>query len=1050
MRQLRLLLLWIGVAAAPLFAQAQASSGDLRGTVTDPGGAAISQAKVRASDPAHGVQRSTTTDAAGEYRIPLLPPGTYQVRVEAAGFTSKVLDGVVIRVGDTVALRTQLEIGAVSSQVTVTAETPVIETERTQQATTIDSHRIENLPINRRNYLDFALLSPGVSETNDIVDGNDFRVAQTPQSGLSFGGGNGRGNAFTVDGAESYVTSGGVRPSASQEAVREFQINRSTFSAEFGGSLGGSVNIITKSGTNEVHGDVFGFLRQRDLQARNYFDPGKSAFTRGQYGATLGAPIRKDKTFLFTAYERLDRHETAFVPILQDRSVFNQLTPGQSALIDFFENGPFVGLKSTGQQLHDALLTSNYPATVQLFDANSGNFPFAETENQFSVRLDHQFSPTDFFFARGVFVNDDNQNAQLGALIAYNRGRNFRANDSSITLGNTRILGSKWVSETRLMFDYNKNSITPNDPYGPDVTITGYGSFGRELFLPSTTFERHFQFVQNFDYTSGRHSLKFGADINPVRVTARSETFFGGRFLFAQNIPLSALLNTASGDPNTSAQLAGLMSLAGRQDLVPYLDQNITALQAYNLGLPILYQQGFGDPNWTAWFRNYNFFVQDTFNLRPNFTLNLGARYELEGEPQGVNTDTNNLAPRIGFAWTPWKNGKTVLRGGYGIYYAPVNAQIANLPATLNGVRIAQVGITALGVPGLNNPLTGAPLTSFDVWQTLQQQNVLGTRTITKADIAQFGLVPGPNAPGRVLFGISPDYVNPYAQQASFEIEHAFGSYSLSAGYEFNRGARLPRELDQNLYYSGHTATGQPTYGFYDPQILQYNVLQSTANSFYDALIVQLSKRFSRHFTLNAHYTFSKSIDEVTDFNSDFEPNDQLNARAERALSSFDQRHRFVASGMFESPVAAGRGRGFWRNFLGGWGVAPIIVASSGRPFNLLTGYDNVGDNHPTTHRPYGAGRNIGLGPDYFTVDLRAGKRIPFGAEGRHNVEFIIEGFNLLNRTNFKNVNNMVGDLQLSDLPSPLVGQRADPILPLSFTSAFDPRQFQIGLKINY
>ena len=849
---------------------------------------------------------------------------------------------------------------------------------------------------------------------------------------------------------ESYVTSGGVRPSASQEAVREFQINRNTFSAEFGGALGGSINIITKSGTNDVHGNLFGFLRQRDIQARNYFDPGKSAFTRVQSGATFGAPIQKDKTFLFAAFERLDRHETAFVPILQDRSIFGQLSPGQTALVDFFQNGPFPALADTGQELHDALITNNYPGTLKLFNDNSGNFPFAETENQFSIRLDHQFGANDSFFFRGVLENINNQNAQLGALIAYNRGRSIRSNDASFTLSNTRILNPRWVSETRFMFDYNKNRVIPTDPYGPDVTITGFGSFGRELYLPSTTFERHFQFIQNFDFTSGRHSLKFGVDVNPVRVTARSETFFGGRFLFAQNIPLSALLNVATGDPNTATQLSGLMALAGRQDLVPYLNQNISALQAYNLGLPILYQQGFGDPNWLAWFKNVNFFVQDSFKVRPNLTLNIGARYELEGEPQGMNTDTNNIAPRVGFAWTPWKNGNTVVRGGYGIYYSPINAQIANLPATLNGIRIAQVGITALGVPGLNNPLTGAPLTSFDIWQTLDQRHVLGNRTITTGDIAPFGLIPGPKAPGRVLFGVTPDYVNPYAQQASFEIEHAFGSYAVSAGYTFNRGSRLPREIDQNLYYTGRTANNQPTFGFYDPSLLQYNVLESTASSFYHALILQFSKRLTHHISFNSHYTFSKAIDEVTDFNSDFEPNDQLNAKAERGLSAFDQRHRVVTTALWEPPIAGGRGKGFWRNLFGGTAVAPIVVASSGRPFNLLTGYDNVGDNHPTTHRPFGAGRNIGHGPDFFNVDLRVGKRIPFGPEGKHNVEITAEGFNLLNRTNFKNVNNSVGDLQLSDLPNALVGQRANPLLPLSFTSAFDARQFQFGLKINY
>jgi hypothetical protein len=327
------------------------------------------------------------------------------------------------------------------------------------------------------------------------------------------------------------------------------------------------------------------------------------------------------------------------------------------------------------------------------------------------------------------------------------------------------------------------------------------------------------------------------------------------------------------------------------------------------------------------------------------------------------------------------------------------------------------------------------------VYQTLLLQGVIGSRTITQADIAQFGLRPGPNAPGRVVFGITPDFVNPYSEQASFEIERAMGDFALSAGYVFNRGAHIPRNLDRNLYYAGRTANDQPIFGFYNPAVLQYNVMESTANSVYHALTLQASKRFTHHTALNMHYTFSKAMDDTTDFNSDFEPHDQLNARAERALSSFDQRHRFVASGVLESP--------FTNRVLKDFIFSPIVTASSGRPFNLLTGYDNLNDHHPTTHRPFNAGRNIGQGPGYFTVDARLSRRFPLGKESR-NLEFTAEGFNLLNRTNFKNINNTVGNARLEDLPRPIAGVRGNPTAPLSFTSAYDPRQFQFGLKLNF
>ena len=1047
-----LLLAWVvllGTApATQAWWQAQVSSGDIKGSVTDQGGLPLAGARIVVAAPDRGINRNTVTDNAGNFRVPLLEPGAYRLRVEADGFNTRVMEGVELHVGDTLVLNPVLEVGTVSTEVTVTAEPPVVETERSQAATTIESRRIENLPINRRNYLDFALLTPGVVETNDMVDDTDFRVAQAPQSGLSFGGGNGRGNAFTIDGLVNYYNSGGVRPSVSQEAVEEFQINRNSFNAEFGGATGGAINIVTKSGTNNVHGNLFGFLRQRDIQARNFFDPGKSAFTRGQYGATFGAPLRRDRTFLFVAFERLDRHETAFVPILADRAAFGSLTASQQALAAAFDQAPVPSLKALGPAMRRYLITNNFPDTLGLFNSNSGNFPFKESNNQVSTRLDHHAGSRDQMFLRGNLTDGSSQNAQFGALIAFNRGRGVNITDGTLAAGNTHVFSPRWISETRVMFAYDKLAVLPTDPVGPDITITGYGSFGREIFLPSTSFERHFQALQAFDYSAGAHSFKFGGDINPVRDVVRSETFFGGRFAFGEQIPLGALLPMLTGDPNAAASVAGGLTAIGQGSLVANLNAPLTALQAYNLGLPTLYQQGFGDPNWGVWFTRAGAFVQDAWKPLRSLTLNLGVRYQFEGPPTPLHNQ-HHFAPRAGFAWSP--GAATVLRGGFGLFYGPINAQQANLPATLNGVQIAQAAITAVPIPGLNNPLTGRPLTSFDVYQTLKAQGVIGKRTITREDIAQFGLNPGPNSFGRVIFGVTPDYTSPMSEQASLEIEHAIGSFAVSAGYEFNRGLHLPRNLDRNLMYApGRTALDQPIFAFRDPTLLQYNVMESTANSFYHAMILQVARRFGGHFSIHGHYTFSKTIDEVTDFNSDFEPQDQLNPAAERALSSFDQRHRVVMTAVIESPLATGRGKGFARNLLGGFTLAPIITASSGRPFNILAGFDNLGDRHPTTHRPFGAGRNIGRGPNLFSADARLSRRFPFGKDARRNVEFTAEGFNLLNRTNFRTVNNTVGNLGLAELPNPVAGHAGVPTTPLAFTSAFEARQFQFGLKINY
>jgi hypothetical protein len=1024
-------------------AQAQISSGDLTGVVRDPSGGHIPKASITVNAPERGFSRAAETDEDGRYRLVLLPPGTYAVRVEAPGFAATLIRGVEVRVGDTVTLPVELALAQVATEVSVLADTPAVEPERTQQSSTVQSAQIRNLPINRRNYLDFALLTPGVADTTTVVDGTDFRVVQAPQSGLSFAGSNGRGNAFAIDGAENYVNSGGVRPAVSQESVSEFQVNRNSFSAEFGNAFGGAINIITRSGTNDLHGNVFGFLRHRSIQARNYFDPveGGSAYTRSQAGGTIGGALKKDRTFGFAAFERLDRNETSFVPILQDRSAFSRLTSSQQQLVDFFNASGVPQLRGLAAQAQAALTPANYPRTVALFDNNSGSFPYSENNTQFLAKLDHRFSERHSSFLRFNLSNQYSENALLGAQLAYNRGRDIRQNDYTTVFGHTFVINPRWVSETRGQFGHYTLDITTIDPFGPSIDITGYGLFGRDIFLPSKIIERHFQFSQVFGHMAGTHNLRFGADINPVRDNVHSETFFSGRFSFGENVPLASLLASLSGDPTFPAQLAGTLQALGQARLVPNLSQPITSLQAYNLGLPTFYQQGFGNPDWVTWSKRYNFFFQDTWRAHPRLTLNAGLRYELEVNHPVVGTDPNNLAPRAGLAWTLTEDAKTVLRAGAGIFYSMNNLQIANVADTLSGSYIQQVFVPLSATPGLNNALTGRPLTSADIYQRLAAQGVIGNRPIERSDLAQFGLNPNPNLPFAVIFGIEDDWKNPYSQQFSLELERAVGSFAVSAAYNWSRGAHLPRILDKNLQYGPRRPDGEPTFTFVNPLIFQRNIFEATSNSFYSAGIFQVNRRFSRHWAMNAHYTLARSIDETTDFNTDYQPHDQLNARADRALSSFHQKHRFVLSAVLESassnPVFAD------------WIVSPIFVANSGRPFNVLTGVDNMGDRRVNTHRPARAGRNIGMGPNYNSIDLRLSRRFNLGSEQR-NLEFIAEGFNLLNRTNFRSVNNVVGNITVEQVPQPIEGWRGPAESPLAFTSAFDPRQFQFGLKLNF
>src|SRR5215210_4501665 len=339
---------------SPAFSQASSSTAELRGQVTDSSGAAVAGATVTVTDTAKGTSRTTQTDAEGMYVFLNLLPSAYELKVSGGSGFAPGTTRVVLTVD-------------------VVAGGEVVDTDRTQQSTVIGAAQITNLPISRRNYLDYALLTPGVSDADNIADASDFRVAQTPNSGLSFGGNNGRGNLVAVDGGSTNTVSGGVEATISQEGVQEFQVLRNSYNAEFGGSSGGMVNIVSKSGSNRYHGSVFGLFRDERFDARNPFDfnPGsKSPFSRQQYGGSLGGPIKADKTFFFTSLERFTQDETSFVNLLNTTSIFHT-TASQEQLFNYLAGTPFAAL---GTGLNATLTTTEarYPRTVGLFNSASG------------------------------------------------------------------------------------------------------------------------------------------------------------------------------------------------------------------------------------------------------------------------------------------------------------------------------------------------------------------------------------------------------------------------------------------------------------------------------------------------------------------------------------------------------------------------------------------------------------------------------------------------------------------------------------------------------
>jgi carboxypeptidase family protein len=1106
-------------------AQGVGASADLTGTVTDPSGAEVPNAKVTVIDTAKGIQRNVVTDEHGFYRMSGLAPATYKVSVEHAGFQTEVATSVLLTVGQTMVLDFHLKLLGMSSQVEVSSEPPIVEVERASQANTLTQQYIVDLPINRRDYLTFTLLTPGVSDSTRMAGDQDFRVKQTPQSGLSFYGSNGRGNSVTVDGGEANGDTGGVRPTLSQDAVQEFQINRSNYSAELGGGSGASINIISKSGSNNMHGSGYGFFRNDVFDARNpfsfsqalqpgqTFDPAnpdstgvstKDALSRQQFGATLGGPIQRDKTFFFVAFEGLRQDAQTTVPLLTNTNIFrpqsdpgnNQaailsgLTAGGATPVTCFAGKPPMPAAACAAALSSALTIS--PTTglsagqaarnaflISQFEGNGGLFPFNTREYQASGRFDHIFNDRNQVFVRYSYTHDLEENPDLQSLTGFSRGSSVHQYDNTLQASWFHNFSPTASNEGRAQWNYNSFNVIPNVLGQAGLDIPGFANLGNQIFIPSISILRRPEFADNLTVVRGHHTMKIGGTGLFRGNHTESHTFFPGRFVFGSLT--GALLSPCLSSP-VSCGLAATVKPA-------VLD----SLQTVSLGLPQFYQQGFDNPV-TNYARPFGAaYWQDSWALRSNFTLNFGLRYELDGQYGNLNTDKDNFAPRVSFAWDPFKDHKTAVRGGFGIFYGPIDRQITdvvNYLGTVKGFRqIAQVFIP------LNTPITN----SGTIFQTLFAQGKIApcalapgqVACIQATDLLQFtdpsseftapGVFcgapcakpitithTGPNPFFTVLFNGQPDYQNPYSEQGEFGVEREIGGgLSVSASYIYVHTLKIPVAIDTNLLpaplapagpagtlirqwgISGAAAAAACPGGalnlftaaatcFKTFGLLQTNQYSSAGSALYQGGILEMKKRFSNHYTLVGSYTYSKALDTTTDFNSDFAPNDQTCLSCERGLSTFDQRHKVVVAGVFDSP---------WKGrILSGFELSPIVRYNSSHPFNLLAGTNVNNDRHSTTDRPPGAGRNTGIGPNYLDFDMRLSWRYKMGEKS--DLQFMAEGFNIFNRTNFGSVNNVVGVISG---PFNLSGNKSlSPSTPLGFTSSLPMRQLQLGLRFTF
>jgi hypothetical protein len=990
------ILLFLSAIAVPASGQSRATSADLVGVVKDQTDAVVPGAVASATSLETNLRRESVSGSDGRFVIPALPLGAYRVVVELDGFEPYVAERLEVQLGSSRSLEVVLHPAGIAEKVTVLAPA-VADRPTAVVANVVSQQQVERLPINVRNFISFSLTTPGVTPDRMPVQG------ATATSGLSFGGQRARANNITVDGLDNNDdVTGSVRATFSQEAVREFQVLTQSYSAEFGKASGGVVNIVTKSGTNVLSGTAFGYFRDDALNAREHFerfDPAgaavdrpKAPFGQRQFGGALGGPIRRDRTFFFGSFERLDISASNFVTI-DDRT-------------------PVTVLGRPAGTAADLLRAAGFPV-------RTGHVPFGIDSNQFVVKVDQLLRNTHTLTVRYNQARGHNGNVETwGGLVAESRGAELDNRDHMLAASHTAVLSPRIVNELRFQVASRRQQVLGLDPLcdgrcdrddegGPTVEIAGVASVGRNRVTPQRRDNLRVQVLDTVSYQTGAHFWKAGIDLNLIDHSKSTiPLHFGGRFIFA---PLPAI--------------PGI------------LPEPVSAIQAFALGLPAAYAQGYGNPTTSYAVGDVSLFVQDQWQALPSLTISAGLRYQRQLWPErtysvpgsgsyGFPSDGDNLAPRLGVAWNPLADERLTIRGAYGIYYTNVISALAAIADVIDGTR-----------DGLRTLVARLP-------RSIQAWNAPGRR-LSEAEAGSF--------PSLVI-AVDPGLQTSYAHQLSAGVDRRLSDdTTLSAGVVYLRGFNELGAIDYNPLVRSLGPGRRPEdaggVAGTSASVLQYT---SYGETWYRALSLSLRKRTDRYQFL-AGYVLSRAEDNSSDFQTAFIPQDNGAGRNpadpeglplgfdpvnERGRSQQDQPQRFVLSGWTRGP----------------WDVevSGLVTIGSGVPFNILAGSDLNGDGDggtfpndrarrtpadPATAVP----RNAGRLPYEATIDLRVSRRFPF--VGRSTIEPLFEMFNVLNRVNYTEVNNVFGTGAFPGEASPTYGR---------FQRAAAPRQAQLAVRVAF
>jgi len=1030
-------------------------TGTLHGTVQDASGLPIAGAKVTATLQQRGLVRNGTTDTDGNYVLPALPVGTYSVAVESAGFNTFQQSGIELTANENARIDARLQIGDVKQAVSVTSEAPLVDSRSSTVGTLIDSKRVVELPINGRNIISLAGLLPGATQVSAPQTFTGDRSGPT----VSISGSRGNENSFLFDGTQfnaAFRNTGLNYPPP--DALQEVRVLTDTFSAEFGRNAGSIFNVVSKSGTNQVHGSAWEFLRNQALNARNFFAPAvKPQMIQNQFGATAGGPIVKDRLFIFGSYEGLRIRPaalatSAFPLTAAERQ--GDFSASKTAIKDPLTGQPFPGNQIPANRIDPVtakILSSNL---MPLPNAPGGQYvttyPSPQNNDNYLTRIDYNLGRHTI---DGHYNYNLAQQSNFGGQVPTYLPLSNEGRSHNVAVGDTFLIRPSLLNEARFGFNRFRASIANNAGFSladlgskfpevgpkipPALAISGRVTLGNNSTVDSYQLNEAFQFNDNLTWTKGNHTIKTGFEMLKLRYSTSSFFESMGDFAFGGGITGNAAADFLLGKAESLVVASPAFVIGERQTDTYY-------------------------------------FVQDDWKVRPSLTLNLGLRYELplpwvdqngygvtlrpgqqstvvpnaplgmvfpgdKGIPKGlVATDKNNFAPRFGFAWSPFGNNRTVVRGAFGIFYETINADIMQWSSS----QPFRYTFTINSPYSLADPLRGQPALPASV--DLQHPSFVGTQQIFYPD---------------------PSLRSPYVEQFNVNVQReVVKDLVVQVGYVGKLGRKLLMGMSANpaIYQPGATLSNIDQRRILQP-FGANNKIASEGNSEYNSLQVEATKRFSHHFSMQGSYTFSRSLDMASAFSLGASVPTPLNLRSQWGLSDFNAKHIGSVSWLWQLPALTGQ-PALLRALGGGWQLNGLVYARSGFPINLLTGSDRalsgtnnqrpdvignpvLPDNRPKAGKinqwfnpsvfvlpaagSYGnLGRNALTGPGAFNTNLAVFKNIPLPFRERMHLQFRSEFFNLFNNVNLSNPNNTLGSK---------LGR---------ITSADDARVIQFALKL--